>query len=107
MLNHRAPLRLRAVLSVVAGLALAVAPAHAQKPTLTPADYGQWETLGFATLSPRWPLDRLPVSRVNGAKFPHPVDEDSTRTVFGSRATFSDDSRWLAYSIGISRPSAK
>ncbi len=105
MLNHRAPLRLRAVLSVVAGLALAVAPAHAQKPTLTPADYGQWETLGFATLSPDGRWIAYPVNRVNGENELRirKLDEDSTRAVaFGSRATFSDDSRWLAYSIGVS-----
>lgn len=105
MQNHRATLRLRAVLAVVAGLALVVAPAHAQKPTLTPADYGKWETLGFATLSPDGRWIAYPITRVNGEDELRirKLDEDSTRVVaYGSRPTFSDDSRWLAYSIGVS-----
>ncbi len=104
------PTRTRRVLSLGFGLSLclplASTPALAQStPTLTPADYGRWESLGFATLSPdgRWIV--YPVGRVDGRDELRirALDEDSTRVVaYGSRAAFSDDSRWLAYAIGMS-----
>ncbi|HEX6938050.1 MAG TPA: prolyl oligopeptidase family serine peptidase [Longimicrobiales bacterium] len=96
-------IRLRPVLTL--GLALAATPAAAQKPTLTPADYGRWESLGTATLSPDGRWIAYPVDRVNGQDELRirRLDEDSTRVVaFGARPAFSDDGRWLAYAIGVS-----
>lgn len=81
-------------------------PAEAQrKPTLTPEDYGQWERLGRAQLSPGGGWLAWSVARVNEEDELRlrALDEDSVRVVpFGSDATFSEDGRWLAYAVGLS-----
>lgn len=90
-------------------VALAAA-ASAQTPaTLTPDDYGKFETLGFAGprggLSPdgRWlayPVMRS--SRDNELRI-RKIGEATDKVVaFGSSAAFSADSAWLAYAIGMS-----
>ena len=76
-----------------------------QKPTLTPADYGRWESLGAATLSPDGGWLSYAVRRVDEQDELRirALDEDSARVVpFGSDAAFSADGRWLAYLIGLS-----
>ena len=76
-----------------------------QKPTLTPDDYGQWETLGPATLSPDGRWLAVGVSRVNDQDELriHRTDADSVVVVpFGRGPVFSDDGAWLAYAIGLS-----
>ena len=76
--------------------------AHAQ---LKPADYGKWETLGQATLSPdgKWLAheirrtdknDELRVGPATGGK--------STALAFCSAAAFSADSHWLACEATVS-----
>lgn len=92
--------------AVAAFTLVAVAPAAAQrKPTLTPADYGRWETLGSAQLSPdgQWlaygirRVDEQDELRVRA------LDEDTARVVaFGADPEFSADGGWLAYAIGLS-----
>ncbi|HUF28284.1 MAG TPA: prolyl oligopeptidase family serine peptidase [Gemmatimonadaceae bacterium] len=75
------------------------------RPTLTPADYGRFETLGAATLSPDGRWIAYGISRVNDTTELRirPVDRDTVRTVrWGSAPSFSADSRWLAWSIGVS-----
>ncbi len=93
------------IATVVAAI-LAAAPAGAQeKPTLTPADYGRWETLGRAQLSPDGGWLAYDIRRVDQKDElrVRALDEDSARVVpFGSDATFSNDGRWLAYAIGLS-----
>jgi dipeptidyl aminopeptidase/acylaminoacyl peptidase len=96
----------RRIANVAAVVVAAVAPAEAQqKPTLTPADYGKWETLGRAHLSPDggWlAYDIRRVDEENELRV-RSLDEDSARVVpFGSDATFSHDGRWLAYTVGLS-----
>ena len=95
-----------AVAAVLLACAL-VAPASAQeeKPTLTVDDYGQWERLGGATLSPDGRWMAVGISRVNdeGELRVHSIDSDSVVVIpFATRPVFSDDNRWLAYSIGVS-----
>jgi dipeptidyl aminopeptidase/acylaminoacyl peptidase len=86
----------------------AAAPAAVaqQRPTLTPGDYGKWESLGATELSPDGRWIAYVVNRVDEdeeLRFRR-LDEDSTRVVpYGGRPTFSPDGRWLAYSIGVSR----
>ena len=76
-----------------------------QQPTLTPDDYGQWETLGQATLSPDGLWLAVGISRVNDEDElrVHRTDSDSVVVVpFGRGPRFSEDGAWLAYAIGIS-----
>jgi dipeptidyl aminopeptidase/acylaminoacyl peptidase len=87
--------------------AAAVQPAAAQhRPTLTPADYAKWESLGATVLSPdgawlAWVVNR--VDQDEELRYRR-VADDSTRVVpLGGRPAFSADGRWLAYSIGVSR----
>ena len=95
-----------AVAAALLACALA-APAFAQeeKPTLTVDDYGQWERLGGATLSPDGRWMAAGISRVNdeGELRVHSTDSDSVVVIpFATRPVFSGDNRWLAYSIGVS-----
>ncbi len=102
-MNATSPFRF---LLLAAAAALLTSDAVAQqKPTLTPDDYGQWETLGQATLSPDGLWLAVGISRVNGeAELRiHRTDSDSVVVVpFGRSPQFSDDGAWLAYVIGIS-----
>ena len=79
------------------------------KPTLTPADYGQFETLGFGGarggLSPDGTWLAYAVNRSNRnneLRVKNLADGSEKVVAFGASAAFSDDSRWLAYSIGMS-----
>ncbi len=76
-----------------------------EKPTLTPDDYGKWESLGFQTFSPDGKWVTFSLNRVNSENELRILclEADTTKVVeYGSRPTFSDDSRWLAFSIGHS-----
>jgi dipeptidyl aminopeptidase/acylaminoacyl peptidase len=71
----------------------------------TPADYGQWESLGFGILSPDGAWMALPVSRVNDEDELRirRVGSDSVVVIgYGGRPTFSADGRRVAYSVGMS-----
>ena len=102
-MNATSPFR---VLLLAAAAALLTSDAVAQqKPTLTPDDYGQWETLGQATLSPDGLWLAVGISRVNDEDELriHRTDSDSVVVVpFGRGPRFSEDGAWLAYAIGIS-----
>ncbi len=101
-----------AALPATAGLALAVLAAAMpgrvaaqERPTLGPDDYGQWESLGQAELSPDGRWLAVSISRVNDEDElrVHDTRSDSVVVVgYGSGQTFSDDGRWLVYSIGQS-----
>ena len=89
----------------VAVAGLMPAPPAQQLPSLTEADYGQWESVGQATLSPNGTWLAVDVRRVNEENELriHRTDSDSVVAVpFGSRAAFSKNGRWLAYIIGVS-----
>jgi dipeptidyl aminopeptidase/acylaminoacyl peptidase len=77
-----------------------------QKPAVTPAAFGKWETLGAGDLSPdgKWLAysirrvstdEELRIASLTGAR-------KDIMAAFGRRPVFSDDSRFLAYAIGIS-----
>lgn len=87
-------------------LLAAVPSAHGQQlPTLTPDDLDQWERLGAATLSPNGAWMAVTIGRVSeeGELRIHSTSSDSVIVVpFGMRPSFSSDSRWIAYSIGVS-----
>jgi len=73
---------------------------------LTPADYGKWESLGFGSEVSRdgkWVV--YSVNRVNEENELRiaPLDRDTTIVVpFAQSPSFSEDSHWLAYAIGVS-----
>jgi len=82
------------------------APASAQRPAITPADYGKWESLGFgATLSPDGRWLAYAVSRVNEQnelRIRLLAGDSQYVALWGTGAAFSADSRWLAYLVGVS-----
>lgn len=86
-------------------IGLAVIGIAQTKPRLTPADYGQWETMGLTTLSPdgKWlayGLNRS--SRNNELRVVSVAGGEPKVAAFGAQPVFSSDSRWVAYSIGYS-----
>lgn len=94
-----------AALAIAAPLGVTAQEPPAAAAPVTPADYGKWESLGQATLSPdgRWLAyavnrgDEENELRIRG------LARDTTLVVkHGAAPGFSGDSRWLAYSI---RPS--
>lgn len=100
----------RAALSLIA-LALAAAPSAAQlEPTLKPEDYGKWENLGAAVLSPDGKWLAYTITRVDGDGEVRlrELEGDSTRVLeFGRNPAFSKDGRWLAYTIGVAEKERK
>src|SRR4051794_11467646 len=86
-------------------LATALAAFAQPKPTITPADYGKWETLGFTVLSPDGKWLAAPIRRSNGTfeLRVHPTAGGAPKVAaFGTSAEFSSDSRWVGYAIGVS-----
>ena len=94
-----------AAIVLTLALGLLATSAIAQK-ELQPEDYGKWENLGRAVLSPdgRWLAVRI--SRVDGTSWlevrnlQSPADPVILEE--GNSPAFSGDSKWLAYSIGYS-----
>jgi dienelactone hydrolase len=86
------------------------APARAQsKPPVPPADYGQWQALvtfrEYGGLSPdgKWLAYGINRSNRNNELGVTRIADGVTKTIaFGSQPAFSSDSRWVAYSIGVS-----
>src|SRR3982750_1384360 len=76
------------------------------RPTLRPADYGKWESLGQgSSLSPNGQWLAYTVNRVNEDNELRigGVARDTTAAVlYGSAPIFTGDSRWLADAIGVS-----
>ena len=78
------------------------------KPTATPAAFATWEQLQAATLSPDGRWLAYGVNRVNEENelrltLTTVAGRDTTITVsFATSPIFSNDSRWLAYTIGVS-----
>jgi dipeptidyl aminopeptidase/acylaminoacyl peptidase len=92
----------RLVRGVLATLVFSVPVAAQPKPTLTPADYAKWESLGHTELSSDGRWIAYVVNRVDDddeLRY-RALDVDSTRVVpNGARPVFSRDGHWLAYSI--------
>lgn len=77
-----------------------------EKPTLKPADYDRWEALGNTELSADGRWLAFEVRRVDEDQrlVLRQTGTDSVITIEHARnAAFSRDSRWAAYSIGVSR----
>jgi len=75
------------------------------RPTVRPADYAKWESLGAGTLSPNGQWLAYIVNRVNEENELRigGTARDTTVTVlYASAPAFTGDSRWIAYAIGVS-----
>ena len=93
----------------LAVLALPSAVFGQAKPAVTPADYGKWESLAPAALSPNGRWLAYGVNRVNEENelSIRATGGDTTLVVrYGTTPSFSADSRWIAYAIGVS-PAAR
>jgi dipeptidyl aminopeptidase/acylaminoacyl peptidase len=90
-------------------LIFTVDPAAQSKPTLTPSDYDQFESVSAGAarggLSPDGRWLAYAITRVGGDNYLRiqPIGGAATKTVpFGSGAAFSSNSEWAAYGIGQS-----
>ena len=83
-----------------------VAPAAAQtKPAIKPADFGKWETLGQAVLSPDGKWLACPIRRTDGTYELRVLPTgggEAEVAAFGTEPAFSADSQWVAYAVGVS-----
>jgi dienelactone hydrolase len=104
------PRRFIALPAVLLFALVAVTQPQAQsKPTLKPADYDQFETLSAGAarggLSPDGKWLAYTITRVGGNNELRitQIAGTVTKTIpFGAGATFSANSQWIAYSIGVS-----
>lgn len=99
----------RPIIAVTLTLACAICTRAQSKPPVPPADYGQWESLAtfreYGGLSPdgKWLAYGINRSNRNNELRVTNIADGTTKTVaFGAQPAFSTDSRWVAYSIGIS-----
>ena len=97
-----------AVLILAGGTAISVpAPLAAQvKPTVPPAEYGKWESLGAASLTRDGSWIAYAIRRVDESQELRlrAVAADAVDRVIelGERPEFSEDGRWLKWRIGVS-----
>jgi dipeptidyl aminopeptidase/acylaminoacyl peptidase len=81
------------------------AKAKAAKRAIRPEDYGAWESLRGAELSPDGRWLAYDIARTDGEEELRlrMLATEATETVLkGARARFSKDARWLMYTIGVS-----
>ena len=74
------------------------------------ADYGKWERLGGAKLSPDGKFLTYDVRRNDGENKLHlraTKGSDKKDFKYGSRARFSGDSKWVAFRIGMSEKASE
>jgi dipeptidyl aminopeptidase/acylaminoacyl peptidase len=89
-------------------LALLITPAVTiaqSKPAVLPKDYGQWESLGAATLAPNGQWLAYGVNRVseqNELRIRGTTRDTSYVVPFGTGAVWASNSAWIAYTIGVS-----
>ncbi len=92
---------MRFLLALALSLPLAAQP----KPSITPADYGKWETLGNGVFSPDGKWLAYPIRRSDGTYELRISPTAGGKTLIAKLAnypSFSSDSRWLGYAIGVS-----
>ena len=95
----------RSTYTLVLLAGLAASATAQQRPTVRPADYARWESLGAGSLSPNGQWLAYTVNRVNEENELRlgGVARDTTIAIpYASAPTFTGDSRWLAYAIGVS-----
>jgi len=94
---------------LISGLALAavlpVAVFGQSRPTVKPADYAKWESLGATTLSPNGQWLAYGISRVNEEnelRLGATARDTTVAILYATAPAFTGDSRWIAYAIGVS-----
>ena len=96
----------RALRRLAAACLATALPLSAQDlPRVAPEDYGRWENLGPALLSPHGDWVAYTVSRVDETAElrVRRVSEDATRVFpWGASPVFSPDGGWLAWTVGLS-----
>src|SRR5215472_834910 len=99
----------RAIVCLTLILLCAITADAQSKPPVPPADYGQWESLAtfreYGGLSPdgKWLAYGINRSNRNNELRVTNIADGTTITVaIGTQPAFTSDSRWVAYSIGIS-----
>lgn len=93
------------IITILFAFSLMLTSGAQTKPTVTPADYGQWEIFGGSTLSPdgKWLAYGINRSnRNNELRITNVADGTTKTAAFGAQPVFSYDSRWVAYNIGYS-----
>jgi dienelactone hydrolase len=100
---------MRKALFVVVSVLLAIGTGAQTKVPVTPADYGQWESIAAAGPRGGFSPDGLWLAysvnrsnRNNELRLLKIADGTAKVAAFGSQPAFSADSRWAAYSIGYS-----
>jgi dipeptidyl aminopeptidase/acylaminoacyl peptidase len=81
------------------------APLAAQKPLISPKDYGKWEILSATKLSPRGDWIAANVNRVseeNELRIKGGPRDTTMVIAYAANPVFSADNKWVAYSIGVS-----
>ncbi|MCI0437449.1 MAG: prolyl oligopeptidase family serine peptidase [Gemmatimonadetes bacterium] len=84
---------------------LATSSLSAQQQPITPDDFGKWESLGAMQLSPDGRWIAYAVNRVdeeNELRVRRVESETTDAFRYASGTAFSADSRWLAFTIGVS-----
>jgi dienelactone hydrolase len=95
---------MRHAFAVFLALAPLTLPAQ-QKPLLTPADYGQWQTLGPFRLSPKGDWTAVSIARVNEENELQlrGGPRDTTVAVrYATQPAFSATNQWAGYLVGVS-----
>ncbi len=91
-------------------LTLALPLAAQPKPPIAPADYAKWETLGNGVFSPDGKWLAYPIRRTDGTYELRISPTAGGNTQIAKLAldpSSSSDSRWIAYSIGVSESDAE
>ena len=96
---HRPLIRSIAILALIPSLGSAQA-----RPTVRPAEYGKWESLGPGTLAPngRWLAYIVNhVDEENELRIGATAHDGTVSVRYGSAPAFTPDSKWIAYAIGL------
>lgn len=79
--------------------------AGGNKPVLSPADYGQWQTLGVARLSPKGDWTAVGLNRVdeqNTLQLRGGPRDTTISVAFATTPVFASATPWVGYVIGVS-----
>jgi len=96
--------RFTAAAALAITCALSTQLAAQTKPLITPKDYGKWELLGAARLSPQGDWIAAPIARVseeNELRIRGGSRDTTIVVAYGTGAVFSADDKWVAYAIGV------
>ncbi len=76
-----------------------------EKPYVTPKDFGKWESVGASRMSPNGRWIAVSISRVNEEnelRLRGGARDTTIVAAYGTGASFTPDSRWVAYLVGVS-----